>query len=115
MRINHNARGRLQGEWGRNNVHLAVPGTPAVFSGIVAGPEGSQKAPQGSPDDGSEGFPNFGLILDDVMSYFTSENDLKNEFEIVKNCIFEMSIPKSNAHLYNQQKKPKMRRCNDFL
>ena len=58
--------------------------TPAVFSGIVGGPEGSQKAPQGAPDDGSDALPKFSQIFVDFRAYFSSENDPKNEPEIVK-------------------------------
>ena len=62
---------------GRKNVHLAVH--PAVLPGNVGGPEGSQKAPQGAPDDGSDALQKFAQI--------SSENDLKNEPEIVKKYI----------------------------
>lgn len=57
---------------------------PCHYSGIVAGPEGSQKVPQGSPDYGSEGSPKFGLIVDDVGSHFNSENAAENKPEIVE-------------------------------
>ena len=57
---------------------------PAVLSGSAADPEGSQKAPQGAPDDGSDALPKFGQIFDDFRTYFSSENEPKNEPEIVK-------------------------------
>ena len=62
-------------------------GTPAVLSGVGAGPEGSQKAPQGSPDDGSEAFPKFSQIFDDFGLYFSSENDPENEPNIIKKYV----------------------------
>ena len=73
------------GEWGRNNVH------PAVCSGSAADPEGSQKAPQGSPDDGSEVFPKFGQFFDDFRSYFSFKNELENEPDIVKKYVQNVS------------------------
>ncbi len=51
------------------------------------GPEGSQKAPEGPADDGPEAFPKFGKIVVDFSAYFSSENDPKNEPEIVKKYV----------------------------
>ena len=65
--------------------------TLADCSGSVADPEGSQKAPQGSPDDGSEIIPQFGQMFDDFRSYVSFKNELENEPEIVKNYIQNIS------------------------
>ena len=59
----------------------------AVLSLSPPDPEGSQKAPQGAPDDGSDALSNFRQIFDDFRTYFSSENDPKNEPEIVKKYI----------------------------
>ena len=60
---------------------------PADFPGSPPDPEGSQKAPQGTSDDGSDALPKFGRIFDDFRTYFSFENDPKNEPEIVKKYI----------------------------
>ena len=40
--------------------------------------------PKGAPDDGSDALSKFGLFFDDFKTYFSSENVLKNELEIIK-------------------------------
>ena len=67
---------------GPNRCHPC--GAFAVLSLSPPDLEGSQKAPQESHDDGSEAFPKFGQIVDDLKACFNSENYYKNEPEIVK-------------------------------
>ena len=46
----------------------------------------AKRLPKGAPDDGSDALPKFGQIFDDFRAYFSSENDSKNEPEIIKKC-----------------------------
>ena len=47
----------------------------------------AKRLPKGAPDDGSDALPKFNQIFVDFRAYFSSENDSKNEPEIVKKYI----------------------------
>ena len=61
--------------------------TPPIARGAPRTQKEAKRLPKGAPDDGSDALPKFNQIFIDFRTYFSSENDPKNEPEIVKKYI----------------------------
>ena len=61
--------------------------TQTIYRGSSEAQKEAKSLPKGAPDDGSDALPKFSQIFDDFRAYFSSENDPKNEPEIVKKYI----------------------------
>ena len=61
--------------------------TRSISRGVSETHKEAKRLPKGAPDDGSDALPKFGQMFDDFRAYFSSENDPKNEPEIVKKYI----------------------------
>ena len=73
------------GGMGQKIVHLAAP--LPIVRGAPRTQKEAKRLPKGTSDDDADALPKFNQMFADFRIYFSSENDSKNEPEIVKKYI----------------------------